>query len=123
MLDVLVSALTDPKLWIIVLVWGAIMMLERGMVFYASQQKGMAALNSLPGMTPERMESVASMFDRLGSGVLLFASIPMFGQLLTAIAGAGKASRATFVVFVAVSYLVRNWLIVILSEQIVNLFL
>jgi membrane protein YqaA with SNARE-associated domain len=74
-------------------------------------------------MTPERMEWVANMFERLGSGVLLFASIPLFGQLLTAIGGAGKASRATFVVFVAISYLVRNWFIVILSEQIVNAFL
>lgn len=123
MLDVLVSSFTDPKLWLIVLVWGAIMMLERWVVFHTSRRLGQAVLHDMPGLTQERQESIVDMAERWGSSALLLASIPLFGQVLTAIAGTGKASLVTFLILVGISYLVRNWIVVILSGEIVRAFL
>ena len=120
MLDILASYLTDPKLWLIVLTLCAFGLLERSAVFYASQQKGKAILHELPGFTPERKDSLERLHERWGSSLLLVAGIPLIGNLFAALAGAGNTRRVTFVVLVGISYLFRNWLIVILAGQIVS---
>jgi membrane protein YqaA with SNARE-associated domain len=120
MLDVLASHLTDPKLWLIVLALCAFGLLERWTIFYASQRKGKAILHELPGFTPERKDSLERLHKRWGSSLLLVAGIPLIGNLFAALAGAGNTRRVTFVVLVAISYLFRSWLIVILSGEIIS---
>ena len=120
MLDVLAGLLTDPKLWLIVLALCAFGLLERWAVFYASQQKGKAILHELPGFTPERKDSLERLHNRLGSSLLFVAGIPLIGNLFAALAGVGNTRRVTFLVLVGISYLFRNWLIVILSGEIIS---
>ena len=120
MLDVLASYITDLKFWLIVLALCTFGLLERWAVFYASQRKGKAILHELPGFTPERKDSLEKLHKRWGSSLLLVAAIPLIGHLITALAGVGNTRRVTLVVLVGISYLVRSWLIVILSGQVVS---
>jgi membrane protein YqaA with SNARE-associated domain len=53
--------------------------------------------------------------------LLLLASVPVIGSVITVLAGADVVAMPAFVVFVVISNLVRNWLIVILAGGIVQL--
>ena len=81
MIDSLASFLADLNLWVVVLAWCAIGTLEKWAIFHTSQRKGKAIIHDLPWLTPERKEWMLNTSERLGSSVLLLASIPLFGQI------------------------------------------
>jgi membrane protein DedA with SNARE-associated domain len=122
MLDIMVADLTDVRLWLIVIFVSAIGLVEKFAFYRVGQQSIEADLSNLPGFDPERRARIETLFQTKGSYILLLASIPGIGALTAAIAGAFGISAAVFVFWVAISNLTRNWLIVILSGQIVALF-
>jgi membrane protein DedA with SNARE-associated domain len=121
MLETLVTDLTDLRLWLIVLAVSAFGVADKLVYYYAGQRGGNSALNKIPGYTPERAEKLHQLYARWGAFLLLLASIPMIGSALTVLGGVGGVGRNVFVVLVATSNLVRNWLIVFLSGGIVQL--
>ena len=121
MLDVLLTDLTSLRLWIIVLILSAIGIIEKTAIFYAGERKGDAVLDDLPGLTPRRKEQTKKLSERWGSKTMILASIPLIGTATTAAAGIGHARRVTFFLSVVTSYLIRNWLIIILSGQVLSI--
>ena len=122
MLQTIVTDLTDVRLWLIVLGVTAIGLAEKLAIFRAGQSTAKADLSSLPGVTQERRARFEEMFQTKGSYILLLASIPGIGAAMSAVAGNLEVSTSSFVLFVFISTLVRNWLIVFLSGQLTLLF-
>ena len=54
--------------------------------------------------------------------LVLLSGVPVLGSLLTTAAGAFDVRLFTFVVFVLIAKLVRNWLIVVVPLEIYRLF-
>ena len=121
MLDNLIAALTNPTLWLIVLIWTAIGVFNKIIYYEAGERSGKVALEKIHGYSQERAARFYAQYDRWGSSLLLFSSIPIFGAVISVLAGVDRLAMFAFVVLVVISLLVRNWLIIIVSSGIVLL--
>ena len=121
MLDAIIADLTNPTYWLIVLILTAIGLFNKLIYYKAGQRSGKSALNNIHGYTQERADELHHLYERWGSPLLLLASVPVIGSVITVLVGADVVAIPAFVVFVVISNLVRNWLIVILAGGIVQL--
>jgi membrane protein DedA with SNARE-associated domain len=122
MLETLFVDLTDLRLWLIVLIVSVLGLVEKLAIYRAGRESAKADLSDVPGFYPERRARIEAMFQTRGTYILLLASIPGIGAAIAAVAGNVGVATAVFVFWVAISNLTRNWLIVILSGQLVSLF-
>jgi membrane protein YqaA with SNARE-associated domain len=122
MLETLVTDLTDPRLWIFILIVSAVGLAEKLAIYSAGKRASEADLTGLPGVTEERQARLILTFQTKGTYILLLASIPGIGAAMTAVAGYVGVVTTTFILWVTISILVRNWLIVILTGQLIGLF-
>jgi membrane protein DedA with SNARE-associated domain len=122
MLDTIVADLTNTRLWVVVLIWVAFGVINKLVYYEAGEHGGKTALNKIHGYTPERAEKFHNLYDRWGSPLLLLASVPVIGSVVTVLGGVGRVAMPVFIVMVVISNLVRNWLIIILSGGVVGLF-
>lgn len=123
MVESVVAALTNPSLWLVVLVWVAIGVLNKMIYYEAGGRSGKTALEKIHGYTEERADKYYAHYDRWGSPLLLLASIPVFGSVISVLAGVNGVAMIVFIALVVISNLVRNWLIIILSGWIAQLLL
>ena len=65
-----------------------------------------------PQIEPERWARILRLYERLGRLPLLISSIPIIGTLLTVGAGMAGISRNSFLFWVTVSKVIRNWILV-----------
>lgn len=122
MLETIVTDLTDLRLWLIIILVSAIGLAEKLAIYRAGLSTAKADLTNLPGVTNERRARLEQFFQTRGTYILLLASIPGLGSAMAAVAGNVGVAAATFVLWVTISILIRNWLIVILSGQLASLF-
>ena len=120
MLETLIADLTNPRLWLVVLVWTAIGVINKLVYYEAGERSGKVALENIHGYTQERANRFYSHYDRWGSPLLLLASVPVIGSVTTVLAGADGVALPILVVFVVISNLIRNWIIIILAGGIVR---
>jgi len=121
MLDNIIADLTNPRLWIVVLIWVAIGVFNKLVYYEAGERSGKAALNKVHGFTPEKADKYHQLYDRWGSPLLLLASVPVIGSVITVLGGLSRVAMPTFIILVVISNLVRNWIIIILSGGVVEL--
>ena len=122
MLENLIADLTNPIYWLVVLAF-TIFGLANRLVFYrAGKRGGEDALENVHGHSPERVDDLHSLYDRWGSLLFLITSIPVIGSSLTVLCGMKGVSLPIFIALTVISYLIRNWLIVLLSSGVVGLF-
>ena len=112
----LIAVFTNPTLWVVVLVWTAIGVINKTIYYEAGQRSGKAALEKIHGYTRERADRFHSQYDRWGSSLLSPASIPVFGSVIAAMAGMDAVKILVFIVLVAISSLVHNWLIIFFAS-------
>lgn len=122
MLESAVAALTNPSLWLVMLVWVAIGVINKSIYYEAGERSGKAALEKIHGYTQERADRFYAQYDHWGSPLLLLASIPVFGSVISVLAGVDRVAMLAFIVLVVISNLIRNWIIIILAGWIVQLF-
>lgn len=122
MLNILVTDLTDLRLWLFVILVSAVGLAEKLAIYRAGQRTAEADLSGLPGVNQERRARVEKMFHERGTYILLLASIPGIGAAMAAVAGNVGVATVVFVLWVTISILVRNWLLVIISGQLTILF-
>jgi membrane protein DedA with SNARE-associated domain len=122
MLETLIADLTNPAYWLVVLAFTIFGMANRLVFYHAGKRGGKDALDKIHGYSPERANQLHSLYDRWGSLLLLITSVPVIGSSLTVLCGMKGVSLPIFVVLAVISYLVRNWLIVLLSSGVVGLF-
>ena len=123
MLDNLIADLTNPTLWLIVLGLTIFGLADRLIFYHAGKRGGQDALDTVHGHSPERVDRLQALYARWGSLLFLITSIPVIGSSLTVLCGMKGVSLPVFIVLALISYLVRNWLIVLLSNGVVQLFL
>ena len=122
MLDGLIAALTDPRLWLVVLIWVAIGVINKLVYYEAGERSGKAALEKIHGYTKERADRFHGYYDRWGSPLLLLSSIPVFGSVISVLAGIEGVAMLVFIILVVISSVVRNWLIILFASGLVQLF-
>ena len=110
----MLDLLTDPKIWLVVLVlsvWGSVARLPN----YFLGNRGKEQIETLyPRIKPETWQRVLGYYERLGPLPLLISSIPLIGSLLTVTAGMAGIRRNSFLFWVGVSKIIRNWILVLL---------
>ncbi|HET6443708.1 MAG TPA: hypothetical protein VFI27_03930 [candidate division Zixibacteria bacterium] len=110
----MVSVLTDPKIWLVILILSILGAFARLANYYAGQH-GRDTIESLyPRIGPDTWDRVLQAYGHLGRLPLLVASIPIIGTLLTVGAGMIGVSRTSFLVWVTLSKVIRNWILVLL---------
>jgi membrane protein YqaA with SNARE-associated domain len=110
----MIEVLTDPKIWLLVLimsVWGGVARLPN---YYAGLRGKDTIVNLYPRIKAETWGNVIARYKRLGPTPLLIASIPIIGTLLTIGAGMARINRNSFIIFVIFSKIIRNWILVLL---------
>jgi membrane protein DedA with SNARE-associated domain len=120
MLDNLIADLTNPIYWLVVLAFTIFGLANRLVFYHAGKHGGKDALNKVHGFSPEGVDHLHSLYDRWGSLLFLITSVPVIGSALTVLGGMKGFSLPFFIVLAVISYLVRNWLIVILSNGVVQ---
>ena len=110
----MIDVLMDPQIWLVVLVMSALGAFGRLANFYAGSRGKEAIINFYPRIKPETWDKVLKWYQRLGPVPLLIASIPIIGTLLTISAGMVGIGRNSFLFWVALSKVIRNWLLVFL---------
>ncbi len=110
--------LLDPRAWLIVVAFTGLGLVGN-LALYEVGKKGVDSIRErFPSIKPERWERVEGLYDKYGGRVLLLSGLPVLGSMLTTAAGAFDVRLFTFVVFVFISKLVRNWLIVVIPVEI-----
>ncbi len=115
----MLDLLSDPKLWLFVLVlsvWGSLARLPN----YYLGQRGKDKIETLyPRIKPETWERVLGYYEHLGPIPLLLSSIPIMGTLLTITAGMAGITRNSFLFWVSVSKIIRNWILVFIISGLI----
>ena len=115
----MIDVLTDPKIWLFVLVLSVLGSLARLPNYYAGF-RGKDAIESLyPRIKPETWERTLAWYQRLGPLPLLVASIPLVGTVLTIAAGMAGVGRIGFIFWVVVSKVIRNWIILLFFWRLI----
>ncbi len=110
----MIEVLTDPQIWLVILVISALGSLARLANFYAGQ-RGKEKIEAVYSqIKPETWENVLGSYRLMGPLPLLVASIPFIGTVLTIGAGMAGIGRTPFLIFVFLSKVIRNWLLVLL---------
>ncbi len=114
----MIDLLSDPKLWLLILGASVLGAFARLANYYAGS-RGKDVIQSLyPQIEPERWERIIRLYERLGRLPLLISSIPIIGTMLTVGAGMAGVSRNSFLFWVTVSKIIRNWILVFLFSQV-----
>ncbi len=111
------SLLLDVKIWLLILLISILGTVAALSFYYLGKRGTKAVLERFPQLKEERWEEVQHLYQEHGTGLLLLSSIPMVGGLLITAAGAFGVGVFTFFLWVLVSRVARNWLVVLLFDQ------
>lgn len=113
--------LMNPGLWMMVLIISVVGVITK-LVYYRIGILGKNTVSEhIPSLTDERWESIKNQYDNYGPVVLLLASIPAIGSAVAAAAGVFNIAIGTFILIVLISNLIRNWILVFVVGQSLNL--
>ena len=115
----MIDVLTDPEIWLLILVFSGLGALARLTNYYAGNRGKEAIENFAPNIKPETWESVIKWYQRLGPLPLLISSIPLIGTVLTIGAGLAGIGRNSFLFWVVVSKVIRNWILVLILLRLI----
>ena len=110
--------LTNSQLWLLILLFSLVGSFARLPNYYGGL-RGKEMIETLyPKIKPETWDRVLGWYRRLGPLPLLIAAIPFIGSLLTIAAGMAGIGRVGFILFVFISKIIRNWIIVLIVAGI-----
>ncbi len=117
------ASLLDLRLWLLVLLVSAIATVTALAYYYLGRQGTEAVLSHFPSLEQERWERVQVSYKKHGSSLLFFSFIPVLGMLLEAAAGAVGLGLSVYVLWVFLGRVLRNWLLVLVADQALRIFL
>jgi membrane protein YqaA with SNARE-associated domain len=110
----MIDVLTDPQIWLVILVISGLGSLARLANFYAGQ-RGKDKIEAVyTQIKPETWKNVLGYYRRMGPLPLLVASIPFVGTVLTIGAGMAGIGRNSCLLWVMISMVIRNWILVLI---------
>ena len=118
----LASVLLDPVLWLVVI--GASVLGATGnlALYYLGKSGSGAVFDRFPNLEGDRWEQIGGYYHRHGGKLLLFSAVPGLGTVLTTGAGAYGIKRISFLFWVILAKMMRNWLLLLLFHQSYQLF-
>ena len=108
----MIDVLTNPSIWLLIIGASVLGAFARLANYYAGLRGKDVIERIYPQIEPERWERIGRLYERLGRLPLLISAIPIIGTLLTVGAGMAGISRNSFLFWVAVSKVIRNWILV-----------
>ena len=106
--------LTDPRAWLAVLGFSVLGIAISTGAYGAGRGGKTAVRERFSQISDERWDQVQSWYDRWGSGILLMSAVPGLATVLTVGAGMFGIRLLPFLLWVSLSKVGRNWLIVLL---------
>jgi membrane protein YqaA with SNARE-associated domain len=110
--------LTDPALWLVVLIASLLGALGNLALYYLGQRGTEAVLQRFPRIEGRRWKRIGTFYQRFGAKLLILSAIPGLGSLLTTGAGAFGIKRNAFLFWVILAKGMRNWVLLLLFHQV-----
>ena len=105
--------LTNPLVWILVLVLAGIGLAGSLPTYYLGRQGMPHIRKRFPKIKEERWEQIESWFQRWGTPIVLLTLLPGFGTVIPPVAGAHGIRLGFFILLVAIAKIVRFWFIIL----------
>jgi membrane protein YqaA with SNARE-associated domain len=112
----------DIRVWLAVLAISALGTVTTLAYYYLGKQGAKAVLERVPQITEERWDRAQHLYQEYGTKLLFMSGLPVVGVLLQSAAGALGVGLAAYVVWVLFGRLVRNWVLLLLFDQALGLF-
>jgi membrane protein YqaA with SNARE-associated domain len=106
--------LTNPYVWILVLVLAGIGVAGSLPTFYLGRQGMPVIKERFPKVKEERWQQVEDWFTRWGKPIVFLTVLPGFGTVIPPVAGAHKIRLSIFLILVAIAKIVRFWFLILL---------
>jgi membrane protein YqaA with SNARE-associated domain len=117
-----VTPLLDIKAWLVVLIASALGTGAALAYYYLGKEGVHAVMERLPQITEDRWDRATHLYHEVGSRLLILSSVPVIGALLQTAAGAMGVGLTAYVVWVLLSRVLRNWILLLLFDQTLQLF-
>ena len=118
----MMGQLLDIKIWLVVLAFSVLGTVTTLAYYYLGKRGGKAVQDRVPQITEERWDRAEQLYEEYGSKLLFLSALPVVGVLLQSAAGALGVGLAVYVVWVLIGRLVRNWVLFLVFEQALGLF-
>jgi membrane protein YqaA with SNARE-associated domain len=118
----ILEVLTNPVAWFVVLLMSGVgVLIHLGQ--YKIGERGEAAVLEIVGEASyDKLQKAKDLIHRRGAPALLLTAIPGVASVLAFTAGLAKLQIASFVIFVFIAKLARNWLILLSAAGVFNIF-
>lgn len=113
--------LLNPAAWFLIALLSAGNAIFNLANYELGQHGAQKVMEKVPQITPERWDRVQNGYAHHGSAILLLAAIPGVGTVVTTGAGAAGVPRWQFLLFVFLGKLIRNWLLLLFTDQLVGI--
>lgn len=118
----LMNLLLSVKTWLLVVGVSALGTVASLAYYYLGKQGAEAVFDRFPQIDRENWRRVHRWYQARGSGLLFLSAIPMVGVLLTTAAGAVGIEVVTYLIWVLLGRLARNWVALLFFDQAWRLF-
>jgi membrane protein YqaA with SNARE-associated domain len=118
-----VNLLLQPSIWLLILIVSALGTCVTLAYYYLGKQGADAFLERFPKLRHEQWDRVQRLYKEHGSALLFLASLPWIGILFAAVAGAVGIRLVTYLVWVLLGRVVRNWIILMIATGTVSLLI
>ena len=111
-----INPLANPIVWLAFVVLTMIGILN-GLANYAIGKKGLGAIQKrFPNLGEEQLKKIKEMYSKRGPGILILAGIPYLGGMLSMTAGLLNTDLRVFLLWVGLSKLSINAVLLALVE-------
>lgn len=104
--------------WLLVILVSLLGVIGNLTLYKLGKEGHEAVASRFPRIAPARFRRAGELFETRGSWILLLSSVPGLGLLLSTAAGAFGVETHEFLLWVMVSKIVRNWLLLIIVANL-----
>lgn len=108
----------EPWAWLLVILLSLLGVVGNLTLYKLGKEGKEAVASRFPRIDLARFRRAGELFETRGSWILLLSSVPGLGLLLSTAAGAFGVKTHEFLLWVMVSKIVRNWLLLIIVANL-----
>ncbi len=118
----ILEVLINPIAWFIVLLLSGVGVLIHLGQYKIGERGEVAVMDIIGEDSYKKLQRAKELIRRRGAPALLLTAIPGVASVLAFTAGLAKLQIGSFVIFVFIAKLVRNWLILLSAAGVLNIF-
>lgn len=112
------QVILEPWAWLLVILLSLLGVVGNLTLYKLGKEGKEAVASRFPRIDLARFRRAGELFETRGSWILLLSSVPGLGLLLSTAAGAFGVKTHEFLLWVMVSKIVRNWLLLIIVANL-----